>query len=252
MGAPTCITIESLGLSTAKSEISNLFADQKFLVYGQTKIGKTKFLAQCEGAYFIKTEKGHNHVSVQGIDCGSYDVLMATLGKLIQAKQIQPYPFKMIVIDTFDRVIEFVEEAVISWARDKFKNSECNSIGDVPNGAGWSQRTALLSAIFRRLDEIPCAKAVVMHATTDDLEDERGKYKKDTVNIGGKSNKVITGWADHTMAIKAIFVGDRLMRKVKLRPARNLDAGSRGILPPELSWEDDDKKNWDAFQAYFK
>lgn len=222
------------------------------MIYGQTKIGKTKFAAQCPNAYFIKTERGHNHVQVAGKDVSSYDEVMTVVDKLIQAKQISPYPFEMIVIDTFDRVIEFVEESVIHWGRDKFKNVEINSIGDVPNGAGWSERTARISRLFRRLDEIPCAKAVIMHATIDDLEDERGKYKRETVNIGGKSNKVITGWADHTMLIRAVYVGDKLMRKVVLRPSRTQDAGSRGVLPDSLVWMDDDAKNWEAFRAYFK
>lgn len=246
------ITIESLGLPTKRSTISELFRDQKFLMYGSTKIGKTRFFAQCDGAFFIKTEQGHNHVEVIGVSCNSYDEVMAVLGKLIQARNITPYPYSIIVIDTFDRYIEFVDDSVIQWGREKFKNVEINSIGDVPNGAGWSERTSRISAILRRLDEIPCAKAIIMHATIDELEDERGKYKKETVNIGGKSNKVITGWADHTMAVKSIFVGDQLIRKVKLRPTRNLDAGSRGILPEELPWVGDDKKNFETFRAYFK
>lgn len=244
--------MEALGLSNLKSSLSSSWNDQKILLYGQTKIGKTRFLAQCEGAYFIKTERGHNHVEVAGKDVNSFDEVMAIIAKLIQAKKMNPYPFSLIVIDTFDRFIEYVEESVVSWGRDKYKNNEINSISDIPNGAGWSERTARLSLLLRRLDEIPCAKAIIMHACVDEMEDERGRFKRETVNIGGKSNKVITGWADHTMAVKTLFVGDKLMRKVKLRPTRNLDAGSRGVLPEELAWTEDDKKNFETFRAFFK
>ncbi len=55
---------------------------------------------------------------------------MATLDKLVQAKKIEPYPYQCVIIDTFDRAIEFIEEDVIQWGRDKYKNSEIYSIGD--------------------------------------------------------------------------------------------------------------------------
>ena len=251
MTEQSCITLEALGLSSLKSGISTEFDAQKFLMYGQTKLGKTSFWAQCDGAYFIKTERGHNHVDVAGKDCHSYDEVMTVVAKLIQAKQIKPYPFRVVVVDTFDRFIEYIEEAVVAWGRDKYKQSEINSISDIPNGAGWSERTSRLSLLLRRLDEIPCAKAIIMHACVDDMEDERGKFKRTTVNIGGKSNKVITGWADHTMYVRAIYVGDQLLRKVRLRPSREMDAGSRGVLPAELPWTADNKKNFDEFRSFF-
>ena len=248
------VSLESIGLPSAKSKISERWVDQQILIYGQTKIGKTKFVAQDDRAFFIRTERGHNHVENFGVDCRTYDEVLDVLGKLIQAKKIEPYPYSIVCIDTFDRIIEYSEDAVIEWARNKFSKVEINSVGDVPNGAGWSERTAKINGIFRKLEELHgfCALAVIMHMAVDEREDERGKYKITTVNVGGKSNKVITGWADHTMAVKAIYVGDQLLRKVKLRPTRELDAGSRGILPEELSWTADDKANWDKFRAFFK
>ena len=222
-------------------------------MYGQTKIGKTKFLASEEGSFWAMTERGHNHVSVNGVECHNYDEVMATLNKLIQAKQIVPYPFSLVVLDTFDKFIEFVETAVINWGREKFKNTDIWSIGDIGQGTGWAERTSKISGLLTKFEELKgyCAVAVIMHEAVDDLEDERGKYKKVTVNIGGKSNKAITGWADHTLAIKSVYVGDKLLRKVKLRPTRTLDAGSRGVLPEEIAWTDNDKDNYANFRKFF-
>lgn len=248
------VSLESIGLPSARSAVSNRWVDQQILIYGQTKVGKTKFVAQDERAFFVRTERGHNHVENFGVDCRTYDEVMDVLNKLVQAKKIEPYPYSIVCIDTFDRIVEYSEDAVLDWARNKFKNIEINSVGDVPNGAGWAERTSRINGVFRKMEELHgyCALAVIMHMAVDDREDEKGKFKIETVNVGGKSNKIITGWADHTMAVKSIYVGDQLLRKVKLRPTRNLDAGSRGILPEELAWGSDDKKNWETFRAYFK
>ena len=51
-------------LPTAKTQPKPDLADLTVLVYGQTKIGKSTFCAQSEGALFLATEPGLNALDV--------------------------------------------------------------------------------------------------------------------------------------------------------------------------------------------
>jgi hypothetical protein len=47
-------------LPTAKTQAKPALADMTVLVYGQTKIGKSTFCSQADGALFLATEPGLN------------------------------------------------------------------------------------------------------------------------------------------------------------------------------------------------
>ena len=93
---------------------------------------------------------------------------------------------------------------------------------------------------------------IIFHLAQDEREDAKGKYKIDTINVGGKAGKSITAWADHILHMKSMYVGDQLMRKMITRGSRNIEAGTRmkGI-PPEIVWKDNMEENYNAFRKLF-
>ena len=250
--APQQITVETLGLPTVKSELSDLWKDQTFIMSGAAKSGKTDFWAQGEKNFFIKTEQGHGFIKHLGLDARDWTELMGILGKLKKAQLANVFPYETVVMDTADRWLQLVDQDVIEWGQNKYKSSEVNSIGDVPNGNGWAGRTNRINLFLKEFESLPCAKALIFHMDIDQLKDEGGDYKKETINCGGKAGRALLAWPNHHLHVKTKFVGDQLVRKVMLRPTKFMDAGSRGILPPELTWTQNSKENYDKLRAYFK
>ena len=249
---PQQITVEALGLPTVRTEVSEFWKDQTFIMSGSAKIGKTDFWAQGEKNFFIKTEQGHQFIKHLGLDARDWNELTGIISKLKKAAIAGIFPYETVIIDTGDRWLQLVDHDVIEWGQNKYKSSEVNSIGDVPNGNGWAGRTNRINLFLKEFESLPCAKGFIFHMDVDVLKDEGGEYKKETINCGGKAGRSILAWPNHHMHIKSKFVGDQLVRKVLLRPTKFMDAGSRGILPTELSWTNDSKKNYDTLRAYFK
>lgn len=249
----TLITVESLGLPTTKSEINKNYSAQKFLMLGASKIGKTEFWAQDDTNFFIRTERGHNHVQNLGMDCTDWNDVEKVIGKLTQASAIKPFPYLTIIVDTGDRLLDFANEHVVQIAQERYKSREINGIGEIPEGVGWFMLKQLMNNFLGKFEKLPCAKAMIFHLTTDEREDESGKkYKIDTINLGGKTGKAMMAWYDHIMHIKSQFVGEQLARTIICKPSKTVEAGSRGqMLPEKIQWTNDSKANWIKFRAFF-
>ena len=91
--APQPITVEALGLPTVKSELSDLWKDQTFIMSGAAKSGKTDLWAQGEKNFFIKTEQGHGFIKHLGLDARDWTELMGIIGKLKKAAINQIFPY---------------------------------------------------------------------------------------------------------------------------------------------------------------
>lgn len=248
------LTLESLGLTAPDkaTEICMDWTKQKFIMTGPSKSGKTKFWAMNQKTYFVKLESGHNHVKHFGTECRSFAEIMTLKNKIFQATKAGIWPYDTIVFDTGDRLLDFITEDVILLAQEKYKKQEINGIGDIPEGNGWFMLKTKVNLFLKQLEELPCAVVLIFHVTTDQREDQVGKYTIETINVGGKSGKAILAWADHVLHIRATTVGTQAIRKMLTRGTRNIEAGNRAGLPPEIAWTEDDKANFDKFRAFFK
>lgn len=251
---PAPVTLESLGLATPEnpSAVCMDWVKQKFIMTGPAKCGKTKFWAMNPKTYFIKLESGHNHVVHNGTECRSFTEIMALKNKIYQAVKAGVWVYDTIVIDTGDRLLDYITEDVLDLARAKYTKADINGIGDIPEGNGWFMLKTKVNLFLKQLEELPCAVVLIFHVTTDQREDQAGKFTIETINVGGKSGKAILAWADHTLHIRSMQVGDKSMRKMLTRGTRNIEAGNRAGLAPEIIWKEDDKANFEAFRANFK
>lgn len=247
------ITLESLGFNMVPQAPSKAWVRQKSIWLGESKVGKTKFWAQGDKTFFFRTEAGHNHVQTIGADCRDLSDVLAWKSKLMQAKAAGIMPFDTIVIDTGDRLLDYITDDVIAWAKERYPKNDINSIGEIPEGVGWFQLKTRTNMILKQLEELGCHIVIIFHVAQDQREDVGGKkYVKDTINVGGKSGKAILAWADHIMHVRATYVGETLVRKVVCRGSKVLEAGTRcETIPPELMWTADDKKNYEEFRKLF-
>ncbi len=244
----------SIVLPTTPSEINKNWIDQKIGMIGQPGIGKSMFWSHGGKTLYVQTEAGLNHVSVLKLPCRSFDDLKEILTALIQAQQANKFPYDTIVVDTIDELIDLINEEVIRRGREKFSKiaSEINSIGDIPNGAGWQWATEMIKLTLDKLEKLPACIAYIGHHDMKEVKTATDKYHKSTISIGGKTGQALLAWADHVLNIEAVWSGQNLTRKVRTRPTQYMDAKSRGdVVPDGMVWVENMKDNYDKFRNLF-
>jgi len=242
-------------LPTVKSKPDYRFSSQKIGIIGQSGIGKSSFLAQEDKALFLETEAGLNFLEVFKIPIRSWSDLRDVYAELKSAQQKGEFPYTMIVIDTIDRLVDLAEEEIVSKAKDFYKNiaNQINSIGEVPNGGGWSKTRELIANFFNKIEALDCAIAYVGHLSTKRIDEGVRKYDKKTISLWAGVGNDMLAWADCILHVETHLIGDRLTRTVYTKPTQSREAKSRGeVVPDGWKWTEDDKENWDKFRGLYE
>lgn len=216
-------------LPTKKAKPTNRWIDQKFLMIGPGKIGKSDFWSKGEKTFFYEFETGLNHLSVMKLPIRSWDEFSAVSGELYLAAKEGKFPYDTLVVDTVDVMVDRAAEEVVDKAKGFFKKVEIQTIGDIPEGKGWYEQRKLVAMALRKLEEFPAAVVLIGHVKAKELTaPDGGKFTKDTISIGGQVGGDLVHWADHTLHMRARYTGERLSRQIRTKPTESLEAGSRG------------------------
>lgn len=242
-------------LPTQKSKINLNFKDQKFGMIGISGIGKSDFFAQDPNAFFIETEAGLNFVEVYKEPARSWNDLLEIYTLLKQAEESSKFPYSIIVFDTIDRVVDLAEEIVIGQAKDFYKKmaDQINTIGDIPNGGGWSKTREKVANLFAKFEMLPCAVAYIGHLHIKRIDSGVTKYDKSTISLWAGVGNDMLAWPDHLLHVEAHMTGEKLVRNVYTKPTQSREAKSRGgVVPDGVKWTEDSKKNYQEFRKIFK
>src|SRR3990167_1801803 len=239
-----------------KTEPSKKWREQKFLMIGPGKIGKSAFWAEGEKTLFLECEPGLNHLAVFKVPIRSWEDFRQACGKL--KGEGDKLAFDTIVIDTGDKYADLAGQEVVERANEKFskaieKGLEINSIGDVPEGGGWYQWTKLVHNGLDFLVKLNVAVVVISHYNLKEISTPTMKYNRETISIGGQCGTKLLHWDDHTLNVKAeMSKGGDLKRRIVTRPTLTIEAGSRGnIVPDGFELNGDMKANYTRFRALF-
>jgi len=240
-------------LSTTKSGVSKKWCDQKFLMIGHSGIGKSTFWSFAEDVGYIETEAGLNFIDAYKNPARDWTELSNVIGALGLAAKSGNFPYKLLVLDTIDRVVDYASDLALAWGKNKFQSSDIKGIGDIPNGAGWDMRRAMSNKVLKALEKMPCAVAIVGHLETKKVEEQGSKpYDKNTISIGGKIGGDILSWSDHTLHIAGRMAGDSLKRTVYTKPTQSREAKSRGgMIKDGWVWSENDEDNFKQLRKLF-
>ena len=242
-----------ISLPTKKTEVDTSFKHQRFGMLGLAGIGKSEFWAQDEQALFLNTEGGLNALKVFEIPIRSWQDIRDSYSALKASVDKGEFPYSVIVIDTIDRLIDYAQEEVVNRTKEFYKKIEINSIGDVPNGAGWFKQKEMVMGFLSRLELLPCAIAYIAHLDVKRIKETTGEYDKATISVGGSLGDDLLAFTDHTMHIESHRIGDRIQRVVYTIPTQSREAKSRGgMIPNGVKWGDSTAENYKAFRALFK
>ena len=243
-------------LPTVARAPSKRWVDQKFLTIGAGKIGKSDFWSQGERTLFLECEAGLNHLSCMSVPCRSWDDLTEVLGELYKANQAGKFQYDTLVVDTVDRFIDMANEYVIERAKDKFSSNvadKIETVGDIPNGAGWYNATNLVRITLEKMKMFPVALVLIGHVKTEKLKEGTREYKHDTTNIGGQMGSGLLHWADHTLHWRTRMRGEAIERCIRTKPSEEMEAGSRGnIVPDGFRIGESMKQSYMQFRSLFE
>jgi KaiC/GvpD/RAD55 family RecA-like ATPase len=241
-------------LPKEKSGINNNWSAQKTVMIGSPGCGKSTFWSFGDKTLYVQTEAGLNHLSVLKVVVSSWADWESVYGSLLQAKIKNELDYDTIVIDSCDRLIDFANEEAVARGKEKYKTSEINVVGDIPNGAGWSWVTDLIENMMSKLEKLGCHIVLIGHLDRKEIKQPNNtSVHLQTISIGGKTGRAIMSWADHILNIEAKMVGNTMQRVVRAIPTVTVDAKSRGgVIKDGWVWSQVDSENYAKFRGAFK
>ena len=107
---------------------------QRVLIYGQEGVGKTTLVSNLPDVLILDTEQGADNVGCDHVQVGSIEDLRAVFKELLAEKKAGTCAYKVVALDTADRVWAMCAEEVC-------RSNNLKSIEDMPYGKGMKMAT---------------------------------------------------------------------------------------------------------------
>jgi len=230
-----------VNLPTQKTPPQVDLADQTILAYGPVKIGKSSFCARAEGALFLATEAGLNHLNVFQIPIRTWDDLLEACAELMKGK----HTFKTIIVDTLDNAYRMCAEYICEKHGIKHES-------DLGYGKGFALVNTEFHRVLNKLSLLPYGLFLVSHSQEKEIEERTGKYTRYMPNLPDKARKTVAGMCDMVLYFDS---EERTQdegtvthhRIIRTKPSRYYEAGDRtGKLPDIIDLD------FDKFLAAYK
>lgn len=216
-------------LPTAKTPPKDTLSDHTILVYGPSKIGKSTWCAQAEGALFLATEAGLNNLDVFQVPIGSWEDFLNACKEVAEGK----HNFKTIIVDTIDNAYRMCAEYICQ----KFKIEHESDLG---YGKGYALVNNEFYRVLNKLALLPYGLYLISHSQERELETRTGKLTRIVPTLPEKARKIVIGMVDVILFCDLDIVagadGKPTQKRVlRTKPNVNYEAGDRtGRLPEAI------------------
>jgi hypothetical protein len=232
-------------LPTVKTPQKGDVRDLTIAVYGGPKIGKSTLASGAEGAIFLATEPGLNHLSVYqwqrdedtapGVH--NWADMLRACGEIASGE----HDFKTVVIDTVGNAYDMCMDHVC--AANKWTHPQ-----DGAHGKGWAAVSGEWKRVLNKLAALPYGLIMIAHDKAQ--EDQRTGAIKTVPALPPSARLAVVALSDMVLYATAERVKDgdetTTRRVLKTKPSPDYEAGDRtGRLPETLPL------NWDAFVDAF-
>jgi len=233
-------------LPTVKTPPKEDVRDLTILLYGRPKIGKSSFASGADGAIFLATEPGLNHLDVYQTPVAKWAEFLAACAELAAGK----HDFRTVVVDTIGNAYQFCQDHVC--AANKWTH---------PADAGYGKGFAAVNNEFRRaigkLAALPYGLIMIAHDKA--LTDEKTGAVRMVPALSAGAREAVVALADLVLYAETERVRDgektTTIRVLRTKPATEYEAGDRtGRLPDPLILPNtpDPSENWGTFVAAFR
>jgi hypothetical protein len=216
-------------LPTSKTPPKDTLSDHTILVYGPSKIGKSTWCAQAEGALFLATEAGLNNLDVFQVPIGTWDDFLNACKEVAEGK----HNFKTIIVDTIDNAYRMCAEYICQ----KFKIEHESDLG---YGKGYALVNNEFYRVLNKLALLPYGLYLISHSQERELETRTGKLTRIVPTLPEKARKIVIGMVDVILFCDLELVtgadGKPAQKRVlRTKPNVNYEAGDRtGRLPEAI------------------
>jgi hypothetical protein len=227
-------------LPTQKTPPKLNLHDLTVLLHGPHKYGKSTWCAQAEGALFLATEPGLNHLEVYQQPISSWDELLVAAKDIAEGK----HAFRTVIIDTVDNAYRMCAEYICQ--RYKVEHES-----DLEYGKGYALVNGEFHRVLNKLALLPYGLFLVSHSQDREIETRTGKYTKVVPTLPDKARKLVLGLVDIILFCDLELTtgadGKPAYRRVlRTKPSIAYEAGDRtGRLPEVIDL------NFAAFVAAF-
>ena len=215
-------------LPTEKSPAKRNLADLTVLVYGPSKIGKSTWCSQAEGAVFLATEAGLNNLEVFQVPIATWEEFLVACREVAEGK----HPFKTVVIDTVDNAYRMCADHVCA----KFKIQHESDLGF---GKAYAVINNEFHRVLTKLSLLPYGLFLVSHSQEREIETRTGKHTRIVPTLPDRVRQVVLGMADVILYCDIEVTtgpdgGTTTRRVMRTKPHVNYEAGDRTGRLPEV------------------
>jgi len=227
-------------LPTQKTPPKPNLNDLTVLVYGPSKIGKSTWCSEAEGALFLATEAGLNNLDVFQAPIATWEDLLTAGKEIAEGK----HPYKTVIIDTVDNAYRMCAEHVCQ----KFKIEHESDLG---YGKGYALINNEFYRVLNKLALLPYGLFLISHSQEREIETRTGKLTRVVPTLPDKARKIVLGMVDVILFcdLEPATGADGKpahRRVIRTKPNTHYEAGDRtGRLPEMIDL--DFKKFVDAF-----
>ena len=213
-------------LPTEKTPPKKSLSDLTVLVYGPSKIGKSTWCSQADGALFLAAEAGLHSLEVYQVPVSTWEELLLACREIAEGK----HPFKTVVVDTVDNAYRMCAEHMCAKAGIEHES-------DLGYGKGFALVNNEFHRVLTKLSLLPYGLFLVSHSLEREFETRTGKHTRTVPTLPDKARQIVLGMADVILycdlELTAGPDGSTVARRViRTKPSSNYEAGDRtGRLP---------------------
>lgn len=215
-------------LPTQKTPPKPNLNDLTVLVYGPSKIGKSTWCSQADGALFLATEAGLNNLDVFQVPIGTWDDLLSACKEIADGK----HGFKTVIIDTVDNAYRMCAEHICQ----KFKIEHESDLG---YGKGYALINNEFYRVLNKLALLPQGLFLISHSQEREIETRTGKLTRVVPTLPDKARKIVLGMVDIILFcdLEPATGADGKpthRRVIRTKPNTHYEAGDRTGRLPEM------------------
>ena len=251
------LSLEQIGISLAPQEPSNSWKDQKTIIAGPPKVGKSTFLAQAGNkAWFLRLAREFNNITTYGVNCRELDELKREVEKLHKVHQsglwgTEQFPVETLVFDPGDKLLQFISDKVCDDAK-------ADSIYEAGGyGVGQNKYKRILKSFLADIEPLPAHKIFCFHTKNQELSEpnnESKKYHRWILDVSEKLDAEFPKRVDNTLNIMVGYSGTMQARTMVTQGTKYIEAGAKAPClkkVTQIPWTNDDKANYEAFRKLF-